>query len=292
MAKLVEILAKELKEWPKDAECITQDYGGAINGGTVEYPPVLQGNAWGKGAFYLDDPENPALVMSLSQSGDYQSAIVTKDQWQAERDRQKGGEWKRHRAGRKQPIEDGVRIEIKWRDGGIDTAMSDSVDWIHYGHDSDIMQYRIISQPQEQEVEVKDTNIGTISYKISVDQIAGPLAWRDTIIHCQAIIEDCEREIERNRTRLADEGFSLIQPITDVRASDTDADPTDWRNWKAGDTLECTHSNYASLYIAGRTYKVQEADDNYAVVYDECGGHSTCNIDDSDNDNLTFIRRP
>jgi hypothetical protein len=292
MAKLVEILARELKEWPEDAECITQDYGGAINGGTVEYPPVLQGNAWGKGAFYLDDPENPALVMSLSQSGDYQSAIVTKDQWQAERDRQKGGEWKRHRGG-KQPVANDVMIDVRFKDGRvINGVRADSWEWRKGEADPAITAYRIISQPQAEEVEVKHTDIGTISYKISVDQIAGPLAWRDTIIHCQAIIEDCEREIERNRTRLADEGFSLIQPITDVRASDTDADPTDWRNWKAGDTLECTHSNYASLYIAGRTYKVQEADDNYAVVYDECGGHSTCNIDDSDNDNLTFIRRP
>jgi hypothetical protein len=69
-------------------------------------------------------------------------------------------------------------------------------------------------------------------------QIDGPIKWRDTIIHCQAIIEDCEREIERNVQLLDAEGL-MMQTDSKKAMQDyaTDVDMSDWRNWKVGDIV-------------------------------------------------------
>lgn len=156
--KLVKLLAKELAEWPEGAGLAVQD-GDArktVKFGRATAKPAIAlmglANVWQASDWrYTHRNDFDARLLC----DDWASAIVTCAQWQAERDRQKGGEWKRHRAGRKQPIEDGVAIEVKWRDGGSDKVTSDRVDWIHYGHASDIMQYRIISQPQAEEAEVR-----------------------------------------------------------------------------------------------------------------------------------------
>jgi hypothetical protein len=81
--KLVDILARELKVWPKNVFAITQDDGGSLNGSTAEDPPVWKNNAWGGGAFYLDDPIDSDKCFELDQADDYQSAEVTCAQWQA-----------------------------------------------------------------------------------------------------------------------------------------------------------------------------------------------------------------
>lgn len=80
--KLVDILARELKVWPRNVFAITQDDNGALNGSTAEDPPVLKSNAWGGGAFYLDDPIDNDKCFVLDQADDYQSAEVTHAQWQ------------------------------------------------------------------------------------------------------------------------------------------------------------------------------------------------------------------
>lgn len=99
------------------------------------------------------------------------------------------------------------------------------------------------------------TNFGTIIYKLEIDateatqqidslvakwgQIVSPLKWRDAIIHCQAIIEDCEREIERNVNLLDAEGLMMQKDSKKaMQHYAPDVDMSDWRNWQAGDVIE------------------------------------------------------
>jgi hypothetical protein len=292
MSSLVSVLAKEMDVWPKEQEYFTCDPTGEIRASLdvmYDFYPKA----------HVDESDRTAECAGLGDD----LPRVTEAQWQAERDRQNGGEWKRHRGG-ECPVPAGTKVSTRHRNGevvdvhfhtattGSGAATMNTI-WKHNGDKHDIMAYKVISQTQAEEVEVKDTNIGTISYKISVDQIAGPLAWRDTIIHCQAIIEDCEREIERNTQQLADEGFLLIAPITDVRADTPDTDPSDWRQWKAGDELECVFSTCGNIYTVGSVYTVKKTESEYAVVTDDTmSGNGTCHISGEDIADIRFIRRP
>src|SRR3546814_3269871 len=76
---------------------------------------------------------------------------VTKEQWQAERDRQKGGEWKRHRGGDKpKSVGDGDMVEVSLRCGHTQTAPAGNFLWNHADCDLSVnlTKYRVISQPQ------------------------------------------------------------------------------------------------------------------------------------------------
>ena len=245
--KLVELLAKELAEWPECINKFTCDPNGEIRGA-----PMTAYDFYPVGHVDLDQ-----RTKNLAGLGD-DLPFVDRAQWQAERDRQKGGEWKRHRGG-KQPVFEG-KVEVKFRDGDIEEWFSHSLDWSHNGKGRDIMQYRIISQPQAEEVEVRkftqDLNMhtpqgefirGPISLNDEViypaeaqwQQSTGPLAWRDTIIHCQAFIEDCEREIQRNMDLLDAEG--LMMQTDSKKAMQhyvPQVDLLDWNNWQNGDILE------------------------------------------------------
>ena len=158
-----------------------------------------------------------------------------------------------------------------------------------------------ISQPQAEEVEVSKPEL---TYKldwVEVDDTkpaaANPLTWRDTIIHCQAIIEDCEREIERNTQKLADEGFELIAQINSnldrIDATlESAVDMGDWRNWQKGDVVECITDEYHGTYSNGKQYTVKGHNRDEVDVFDNYGGESSCTWDDSDAEGLKFIRRP
>jgi hypothetical protein len=304
--KLVELLAKELAEWPEYASCITQDDGGCMNGGTVKYPPVLHGTAWGEGAFYLDDPDNTDSVMRLTQADDYLTAIVTRAQWQAERDRRKGGEWKRHRAGRNQPVAGDVLVEVKLRDGDIQQAKASAFLWNHSDCDvyANIMQYRIISQPKAEEVDTREYRgpfpcapigepenaiefdiefpSGAIHLEAQVDQIDGPIRWRDTVNELDAYIEEFTRERESLINRLALEGFALIPAMTPVMGVADIVFPIE--EWQIGDIVEVTSVSCESAAPLG-VFTITDIDSSEPKY----------ELDDQyfpNHNQMKFIRRP
>lgn len=290
--KLVEVLAKELACWPEDASCITQDDGGCMNGGTVEYPPVLHSNAWGGGAFYLDDPDNTDLVMNLTQADDYQTAIVTSEMWQAERDRQNGGEWKRHR-GNKLPIDGGLYIEAKLRCGDIQRGYAQDFIWPHAACDVEVnlMKYRVICQPQAEEVEVIKVdpvvaaNVEAFNGQWQIGRVDGPLVWRDTVIELDAYIEEFTREREALINRLALEGFALLPAMTAVMGV-ADVDMGDWRNWQVGDIVSIKDD----VDVDDGEYRVLE------IEHSEYEGDMPIKTDDGwpdmDCAKIEFVRRP
>ena len=265
--KLVELLAKELSEWPDNAKWMTQDPGDSCVTVWHRAKPKFRSGEWTLGR-PLDDREDYSYALNnLDEASDYKTSVVGLSLWQAERDRQNGSEWKRHRGNGKQPKELGdFPFEVKHRDGNIWPVKGIGEScwrWTHDGSNDDIMAFRVISQPQAEEPMkakfdgvklefsrdgVNFSEIGTARIDNICDlgpaepqwqQSTGPLAWRDTIIHCQAIIEDCEREIERNVQLLDSEGlFMQLEPKKGMQAYDVPAvDMGDWRNWEVGDIV-------------------------------------------------------
>lgn len=320
--KLVELLAMELDEWPDDAGDCVQD---ADRDGTIWFLPSRRGELDFNSGSWLCKGSNFDIMISRPSelSSDYDTAIVTRKMWKAERDRQKGGERKRHRGGY-QKLDDEVLVEVKLRNGDIFQAMSEDLVWAHHNCPAcdNIMQYRIISQPQAEEVEMvsaktieamdaTDRGEGRtfnsaqdlyaaldITSKAKTDQIDGPIKWRDTIIHCQAIIEDCEREIKRNVDLLDAEG--LMMQTDSKKAMQhyvSDVDMSDWRNWKAGDVLKMLDDDWCDT-SQGSEYEICSVHENGFNFIDDISDLRKVRIDgetvtaDGHIDGFKFIRRP
>ena len=246
--KLAQLLAKELKEWPEGVTHLTQSEVGN------EIYNALEGNSEGA----LDFLDHRFDTSSRHSERPY--PIVSRDQWQAEREKMDKPKWIRHRGGNS-TLHPGTMIEARLRSGEIQRAIAGAFLWDNSlsDHAVNIMAYRIIEETKDQEIEgVKKTNVGTITYKLEIDateatkeidslvakwgQIESPLKWRDAIIHCQAIIEDCEREIERNINLLDAEGLMMQKDSKKaMQRYAPDVDMSDWRNWKHGDIISISN---------------------------------------------------
>ena len=243
--KLVQLLAKELKEWPEGAG----DVVGQARDGSLHLNGSYEENRG-----FTDE--------QYTLAKDWMSADVTKSQWQAEREKMNKPRWIRHRCGNR-CVDDDVFVEVKLRCGDVQRGEAKDFIWSHHCCDSaaNIMAYRVIEETKDQEIEeVKKTNFGTITYKLEIDatdankeidslvakwgQIESPLKWRDAIIHCQAIIEDCERDIQRNVNLLDAEGLMMQKDSKKaMQHYAPDVDMSDWRNWQIGD-LVCATKNF------------------------------------------------
>lgn len=306
--KLVQLLAKELKEWPETDECsdpilfITQDSSGTIfswnDNGELKF---VDGQWYMQGTIPFDE-----VIFDGSETcSDCSSAIVTQDQWQAEREKMNKPKWIRHRGGW-MPVGAATIVEVRLRCGDIQKHEACEFLWRHKDCDSAarIMAYRIIEETKDQEIEeVKKTNFGTITYKLEIDaagatqridslvakwgQIVSPLKWRDAIIHCQAIIEDCEREIERNVNLLDAEGLMMQKDSKKaMQHYAPDVDMSDWRNWEVGDIVLIKNDPD----VADGEHKITDLEGN---DYDgdlpvQAGGGWA----DFSEANVKFIRRP
>lgn len=271
--KLVEILAKKLDVWPTGAAIAVQD-GDAqktVKFGSEHANPsialmglkdVWQAIDW---KYTCQSDFDHSVLAS-----DWKTAIVTKAQWQAERDRQKGGEWKRHRGG-KPPVSLNTTVEVKLRCGDIYEGKAHELLWHHAYCDvaANIMQYRIISQPQAEEVELsrlearmlfgKPCIVYPESTEAKTDQIDGPILWRDTVNELDAYIEEFTREREALINRLAEEGFALLPAMTAVMGvADRPATKIEsYRDWKAGDIV-IGKVDYNGQFTKGRQYKLTD----------------------------------
>lgn len=125
--------------------------------------------------------------------------------------------------------------------------------------------------------EVKDTNLGTLTYKMEVDtssamtalnelsakwgQIESPLKWRDEIIELEAYEEEFRREREKLIRKLESEGFKLIDHMAPVYGF-SDIDFSDWRNWQAGDVIEIVANEAGHEFENGEEVIVSRLDIN------------------------------
>ncbi|MBO5392237.1 MAG: hypothetical protein J6A65_10640 [Pseudomonas sp.] len=301
--KLLQLLAKELKEWPEGAKYACQDTAGTYEG-SVFFVSNEPEHSDGSGGWSVCGVIG--AIHNLEVSSDAKINTVTKSQWQAEREKMNKPKWIRHRAGW-MPVGAATIVEVRLRCGDIQKHEACEFLWRHKDCDSavNIMAYRIIEETKDQEIEeVKKTNFGTITYKLEIDateatkeidslvakwgQIESPLKWRDAIIHCQAIIEDCEREIERNVNLLDAEGLMMQKDSKKaMQHYQTDIDMSDWRNWQAGDIFEVVKKT--DYFTVGNRYSVKYTANTDAPI--------TATDDDGDEfcllmEEIKFIRRP
>ena len=207
--KLVELLAKELNEWPE---------------GVVR--------AWQSGCdneIYFDGA-NSEMFYTTQHADDsgYSGSRITRKQWKDEREKMNKPKWIRHRGGR-MPVGEATIVDVRLRCGDIQKHEDCEFLWRHKDCDSavNIMAYRVIEETKDQEIEeVKKTNFGTITYKLEIDatdankeidslvakwgQIESPLKWRDEIIELEAYEEEFRREREKLIRKLESEGFKLL----------------------------------------------------------------------------------
>jgi len=169
--KLVEILARELKEWPEGASHIVSALDGGIHqtrGGAPGHDqnddvlPFTVLSGCGDEVFW-----NNRSVFWLSVApDDYKTAIVTREMWQAAKDKLEGkvkahkankDGWIRHRGG-KCPVEAGALVDVRFR-SGITKTVCDSLSfrWDHTGQQGDIMAWRPHVATTEQSTEVAQT---------------------------------------------------------------------------------------------------------------------------------------
>ena len=278
--KLVEILARELKEWPAGVACMAQNESMSVV--RLNKLDVLHKD----GAWVGSDGNSIVGFRDAHEKAtDYKTAIVTRADWEAERARiakpaskaNKDG-WIRHRGG-KCPVEAGVLVDVRYRNGqvnehvkaliSIDAGGSirelKAVAWDHIDSDLDIMRYRI-HKPAEQpvivgkiELEVTANTEGVREVieemQAKTGQIEGPLQWRDRIHEIDRTIEALEEERVSLIQRLEAEGLQLLQAKACGSVQPVE-DMSDWRNWKIGDKIECL-GHCPGQFTQGALYKVR-----------------------------------
>ena len=233
MATLLQILAKHLKVWPKEAKCIAQDadksaqpYSSDIE---FRYPE------------WLGEAQAASYAVRLKElAEDHETAIINKAMWKAER--------------------------IK----------SDS-------HAVNILNQFAKSVNQNQNA-LNDKCEGRRYNATFKAKKFNATALRDRIQKIDIVVQELEEERLSLVQSLEAEGFALI----DAKREPAE-DMTDWRNWKAGDLVECVKkSEVIAVLTIGRNY----------VLGKDCV--SLC-ITDDDGDEMTsciregcfkFVSRP
>lgn len=246
--KLLQLLAKELKEWPSS----NPDSVGQAVDGTLYYL------CNGSGACYARSKKK------YTHNTDHATAIVTRADWEAEKARIAGkadGGWKRHK-GVKQPVADGVKVEIRTRGGDFEVCSADGFAWGATGN-SQIMTYRIhnpVEQPAIEPAVVENVQAFNAQAELLYDPVAqGQLQWRDRIYELDTQRAELEAtyqrqigEIDGERgelvERLAGEGLALVEVVQAVE------DMSYPHNWKQGDVLLCEDSK-SGHYTTGKLYK-------------------------------------
>jgi len=207
--------------------------------------------------------------------------------------------WIRHRGG-KCPVEVGTLIDIRCRDGlvrngvpcGKDFTRTASMFWSHEGDGAEVMAYRL-HKPAEQ---VEPNKVGKLTIEVTartegvreviedmqmhIDQIDGPIKWRDRITEIDAATNALTAERADLVQKLASEGFALIGLINDLltEAAQKHEDMSDWRNWKVGDLLEMVKASEWEGMTNGKLYEFASPENgyNFAVVDDGGELRSVC----------------
>ena len=183
--------------------------------------------------------------------------------------------WIRHRAGRKCPVESGVKVDYRMR--SKKEAYGERAELLDWGLDNecpagDIMAYRLhkpverVEACSKPELRSLPENYG----EIIGGSVEGPIQWRDRITEIDATTQALTAERAELVQKLASEGFALIgrvvEPVEDVSL----------RNIKDGDTVVYVKESNG-VFTNGRKYSVLSVDSSFApynVIDDE--GDENC----------------
>lgn len=300
--KLVQILARELKEWPEGAYAAVQDND--IDK-TIWYLEEGHKEIRHSGEEWVFESWFEILISEPSRlATDHATAIVNRADWEAEKARIAGkvdGGWKRHRGG-KCPVVAGTRVSTKHRDGTITPVHHLTADpmardvslktaWAHRKYRYDIMYYKPAEQPAPVSEPKGEVFTGT------VESASGPLEWRDRIHELDSMRAEVEEVYQRQVSeivkergelvgKLAGEGLALVevavQPVEDM------SDPA---NWRKGDLVECCTDRWQGIYECGDQYEVIQA--SPLCIADDCGGaDSYCFISEENAKHFKWHSRP
>jgi len=258
--KFLQLLGKELNEWPQGISAITQDIGTSVWGFSSDKALPICDEL---GFWY--SPADIGLGMceigidDVALSSDHATAIVTRADWKAERAKLKatkanGNGWVRNR-GRsdKSPVDAGLACSIKFRDGSEATGGVSTLRWLHNGGPADVMRFKI-HKPAEQPVPVSEPES-----ELLYDPVAqGPLQWRDRIRELDTQRAEVESDYQRQISEIAQERESLVQKLAGeglalVEVVRPGEEILDWTDWKIGDVLTSTADGGG--YTSGKTYK-------------------------------------
>ena len=210
MATLIEILAKELKVWPKGKCKAIAQWGNSRVFFWKHGDLVFKQSAWHArtGSALLD--ADWSLTKKVELASDHETAIITKAMWKAE--------------------VAGMAL------GGKRT-------------------------PQ-----------------------ANPLAWRDRVQEIDIVVQVLEEERLSLVQSLEAEGFALI----DAKREPAE-DMANWRNWKAGDLIECvTESEMVVVLTVGKVYALG-VNGGSPYITDDDGYHMSSCLREG---HFKFVSRP
>ena len=276
--KLVEILARELDEWPEaDSEYgQIESMSQASDYQVSHYAGVRQ--KWRED---LDDWDGsvgdgyvPCSRFTTGQlATDHATAIVTKTDWEAERAKLKApnanvGVWIRRRGG-KCPVDGDTVVDIRCRNGRVhEGEPAFQFIWKHSNDIGDAMAYRI-HKPAEQQVidpsnkQEPDPQDDT---KAAAQAAINPLEWRDRIRELdthraevestyQRQISEITQERESLVQKLAGEGLALVEVV--VQPAEDMSDPA---NWRKGDLITFVEKVSDACFTTGKQYIFEELD--------------------------------
>lgn len=283
--KLVEILAVELKEWPKEVVAYFQWASGEVFATSKGIP-----TGFGSGLWYVVDSSVkmaygcPLYDTELELAVDHDTAIVTRSQWEAERaklskPKANAQAWIRHR-GRKNPFDVCTLVDARLRSGDVVTGkFSDNLKFVHTGGLLDVMAYRVNESVDSETPEV-------------TEPVDGPLQWRDRVTEIDREVEALEEERASLIQKLADEGLQLLRDfaIKDLEPAGQ-PDMSDWCNWQIGDLLEVVKKEFGHKFQIGEIVRMKS-------LPTVAGGQIKCEYIDSsgwwwlNNQELKFHSRP
>lgn len=292
--KLVELLARELKEWPEGASMAVQDGDGQIKMAAGDEPE----NGNGKDSIWVRDVEVYHEIQHGNRrvSDDYRTAMVTRAEWEAERARiakPEENKWIRHPGG-KCPVADDDLVEVRYRTGTTNKEQAGILCWNHIRVGSDIMAYRL-HKPELKDFKMPESSGSlhvTAPQTIPAHMILGYQSKEDMALAtgCETMEEvmakvssdmdgvivpgkidqndvpikwrDRVREIDSTVEALEEERLGLIQRLEDegfqlIKGKvEPQEDMSDWRNWRVEDEVECISSKYQSFISVGNRYTI------------------------------------
>ena len=287
--KLVELLAREMSEWPEKASHAVQHEDGDV-GFTYDGKPGRDKDHSDWSINALTASEKAYWLIGVAKSistiaSDHASAIVTRADWEKEKMKQEAPKknaegWIRHNS-KQQPVDDHVEVEIRTRGGDYEICEASGFAWNATGEDQ-IMAYRphkpaeqveACSKPELQ-INLPD-GYGEIYSAQAVEH--GPLQWRDRITTIDFDIHSLTAERAELVQKLASEGFALIGRINELLtdAAQKHDDMSDPKNWRNGDIVECIvdHEDY---FTAGSRYIVDYMESDWVNIHaDDEGDESS-----------------
>ena len=247
--KLVDILARELTEWPlPEYEFVVQEEDGEL----FFYKMLKDAKYSGRHTWLYGENGSvyPEPNIFLTIADDWKKAIVSKSEWesaraaylasiQPERDPEiaavldkPANPWRRNRGRKTPPVPVGTQVDVKYRDGHtnygtkagvfVDCSGSDpkrnACSFEIDGFSSDIMQWRY-AEPQKAEEKPMAQTIEQVieSAEAAASEAFNPIALRDEYKRITLECEELSQQMGKLTDRIGDiqaalraEGFALV----------------------------------------------------------------------------------